>query len=922
MGDVDIHPEVAKEVGVKVGGAGEELIADLLPVIVRDILEVDPLRDNQVPVARAPYVVDHAIYALLGEEGLYVWYWRKLHPKKIMSISHSEFLRRYVRIDEGTTTPSESVYIVRLSGGGALRTCREFQHVWLPQGLKEADLASAPLFCLRTLNLPYLLPLHDLFYDGQSQKLQIITDFIPTSTLQTQMSTHMQSKTPIPEDVIWKVAAEVAVLLHTLHFSHGLFLQYFTPRQCALMSDGSVRLVVTDLAQAVSPLYMEATAQLTRIYWAPELLEPKVPSFKSDVWSLGCILYELCALQPFIDLPTPPNLMNRSANLPNDPALQQYSPELRAMIIGMLAYEPAVRLSSEYIVALPQVVSIVRGEPAHSAVNYIGTAPPAIAGTVTKESSYRYDPVANVIETDGPVAHTIYQVNDQIPPRVECIDVTIPTMSKTRDPTISSKTRALYGPSGSIHTSSTGSLEPFVIQQSTTSNIPSSPRSSSPNERVDTRSPLFPQGSSERAGSTPPPHLVISSRYNTSITSEPIKTSLIASTEISHSPQSWLPVRSGSDVDDSQVTSLMRSVVTFENSDMYLHAPDIGCRTATGVTALMLAATVGNVEAIKYILEKGIADPTCREARCVETERGWTALMYAVEAQHSTAVAALIDAESGVRDRRGQTALMHAVQRTNLDIVRSLFQKEVGMMDYAGLTALAYAVDQRNCLAAEIIAPYEFSCPNQQGLTPLHVAAQRGDLPLVQTLSKYGTKVYTHEGQTALMLAAVSGHASCIDPLMHLAGFTDKNGKTALMLAAEAGQLRVLERLVMREAGMQDVRGQTALMYAASTGHAECLDILIRGEARKRCTDGTTALMLAAELGQDSVVSVLREHEAGITRLTGESAISIAIAHDRPGCVRLLFPYERGVLCPGERSVREYVRGFGRGHLLVGLDPV
>ncbi|TNJ28203.1 Kinase, NEK [Giardia muris] len=833
-----------------------------------------------------------------------------------MFTSRSEFLRRYVRIDEGTVTPSECVYIVRLCGGGTLRTCREFQHVWLPQGLGEADLASAPLFRLRSLTLPHLLPLHDLFYDEQSQQLQIITDFVPTSNLQTQISTHMQSKTPIPEDVIWKVAAQISVLLHTLHFSHGLFLQYFAPRQCALMNDGSIRLVVTDLAQAVSPLYMGATSQLTRIYWAPELLEPKVPSFKSDVWSLGCTLYELCALQPFIDLPTLPNMMQKSANLPNDLALQQYSSELRAAIIGMLAYEPAVRLSSEYIAALPQVVSVVRGNPVHSVMDYTDAAPPAIAGTVTKESSYRYDPIANVIETDGPVAHTVYQVNDQIPPRVECIDVPNPTINKTRDPTISPKITALYSPSGP------GSLEPFVIQQSTNSNIPSSPRSLSPSEKVDSRSPLFPQSQSpsERAGTTPPPYQIDPSRYTASTAFEPVKTNLLASTEISQTPQSWLPGGSESGVDDSQVTSLMRSVVTFENSDMYLHAPDIGCRTATGVTALMLAATVGNVDAIKYILERGLADPTCREARCVETERGWTALMYAVEAQHTAAVAALVDVESGIHDLQGQTALMHAVQRTNLEIVRILSQKEVGMVDHAGLTALAHAVDQRSCLATELVAPYEFSCPNPQGLTPLHVAAQRGDLPLVRTLSKYGTRVYTYEGQTALMLAAASGQASCIEPLIHLAGLTDKNGRTALMLGAEAGHLRVLEMLVMREAGMQDIRGQTALMYAASTGHADCLHVLIRDEARKRCTDGTTALMLAAELGQDSAVTILRDHEAGILRLTGESAISIAIAHDRPECVRLLFPYERGVICPGGRGIREYIRGFGRGHLLVGLE--
>lgn len=34
------------------------------------------------------------------------------------------------------------------------------------------------------------------------------------------------------------------------------------------------------------------------IYMAPETLIHKNFSFSSDIWALGCILYELCTLQP------------------------------------------------------------------------------------------------------------------------------------------------------------------------------------------------------------------------------------------------------------------------------------------------------------------------------------------------------------------------------------------------------------------------------------------------------------------------------------------------------------------------------------------------------------------------------------------------------------------------------------------------
>ena len=40
----------------------------------------------------------------------------------------------------------------------------------------------------------------------------------------------------------------------------------------------------------------------TPYYMAPEVCESKPYTFKSDIWALGCVLYELCTLKVFFTI--------------------------------------------------------------------------------------------------------------------------------------------------------------------------------------------------------------------------------------------------------------------------------------------------------------------------------------------------------------------------------------------------------------------------------------------------------------------------------------------------------------------------------------------------------------------------------------------------------------------------------------------
>ena len=75
----------------------------------------------------------------------------------------------------------------------------------------------------------------------------------------------------------------------------------------------------------------------TPYYLSPEIIDNKPYNFKSDIWSLGVILYELCALKPPFDAESLPKLAMRIVRGTYNPLPTQYSRDLKNLVSMMLS---------------------------------------------------------------------------------------------------------------------------------------------------------------------------------------------------------------------------------------------------------------------------------------------------------------------------------------------------------------------------------------------------------------------------------------------------------------------------------------------------------------------------------------------------------------------------------------------------------
>ncbi|KAG7266435.1 hypothetical protein CRUP_030658 [Coryphaenoides rupestris] len=74
---------------------------------------------------------------------------------------------------------------------------------------------------------------------------------------------------------------------------------------------------------------------------------------KSDIWALGCVLYELASLKRAFEAANLPALVLKIMSGTFAPLSERYSPELRQLVLNMLNLDPSKRPQLNEIMALP-----------------------------------------------------------------------------------------------------------------------------------------------------------------------------------------------------------------------------------------------------------------------------------------------------------------------------------------------------------------------------------------------------------------------------------------------------------------------------------------------------------------------------------------------------------------------------------------
>uniref|UniRef100_H3DJX8 non-specific serine/threonine protein kinase n=1 Tax=Tetraodon nigroviridis TaxID=99883 RepID=H3DJX8_TETNG len=155
------------------------------------------------------------------------------------------------------------------------------------------------------------------------------------------------------EDQILNWFVQICLALKHVH-DRKILHRDIKSQNIFLTKDGTVQLGDFGIARVLnSTVELARTWIGTPYYLSPEICENKPYNNKSDIWALGCVLYEMCTLKHAFEAGNMKNLVLKIIRGSFPPVSVHYSQELRSLLVQLFKRNPRERPSVSSILDKP-----------------------------------------------------------------------------------------------------------------------------------------------------------------------------------------------------------------------------------------------------------------------------------------------------------------------------------------------------------------------------------------------------------------------------------------------------------------------------------------------------------------------------------------------------------------------------------------
>ena len=207
---------------------------------------------------------------------------------------------------------------------------------------------------LASINSPYVIGYKESFIDESDQTLCIIMEYADDGDLYQKIKLYIQNKTTFMEHDIWRIFIQITKGLNDLH-EYNILHRDLKSANVFLFRDGTAKLGDLNVSKITSR-GLGCTQTGTPYYASPEVWKDKPYNSKSDIWSLGCVFYELIMLTTPFKAKTMKDLYKKVKRGEYSPIPNNFSPKFQIIIDNILKIKPEERPNAKDILNIPEIV--------------------------------------------------------------------------------------------------------------------------------------------------------------------------------------------------------------------------------------------------------------------------------------------------------------------------------------------------------------------------------------------------------------------------------------------------------------------------------------------------------------------------------------------------------------------------------------
>ncbi|XP_014854492.1 PREDICTED: serine/threonine-protein kinase Nek2 [Poecilia mexicana] len=241
---------------------------------------------------------------------------------------------------------------IRRNSDGKILVWKELDYGTMAESEKQMLVSEVNL--LRELKHPNIVRYYDRIIDRTNTTLYIVMEYCEGGDLASLISRCIKERRYLEEQFILRVMAQLTLALKECHSrSDGratVLHRDLKPANIFLDIKQNVKLGDFGLARILNhDTSFAKTFVGTPYYMSPEQINRMSYNEKSDIWSLGCLLYELCALSPPFTAYNQKELAEKIREGKFRRIPFRYSEELNALLSRMLNLKDYLRPSVESI---------------------------------------------------------------------------------------------------------------------------------------------------------------------------------------------------------------------------------------------------------------------------------------------------------------------------------------------------------------------------------------------------------------------------------------------------------------------------------------------------------------------------------------------------------------------------------------------